>query len=171
MKILSISRAVALGLMLLPIGAVAQDTATPDTTPDTTLVAPNAVAIWAEDRTRFFTADEVDLDTLIWEVRPLVVFADSPNDPQFRHQVELLAAGIEDLALRDVMVIIDTDPATPSDIRQKLRPRGFMLALIDKDGRVTFRKPLPWDVREISRSIDKSPLREQEVIDRRTSSP
>ena len=42
-----------------------------------------------------------------------------------------------------------------------------MLALIDKDGGVKLRKPFPWDVREITRSIDKMPLRQQELRDRR----
>jgi hypothetical protein len=42
-----------------------------------------------------------------------------------------------------------------------------MLVLIGKDGQIELRKPAPWDVREITRSIDKMPLREQEVEDRR----
>ena len=49
--------------------------------------------------------------------------------------------------------------------RRKFRPRGFMLTLIGKDGEVELRKPFPWDVREISRSIDKMPLRQQEIRD------
>ena len=39
--------------------------------------------------------------------------------------------------------------------------------LIGKDGTVYLRKPFPWSVREISRSIDKMPLRQQEIRDRR----
>ena len=34
---------------------------------------------------------------------------------------------------------------------------------MDKDGQVKLRKPFPWDVREISRAIDKFPLRRQEI--------
>jgi hypothetical protein len=30
-----------------------------------------------------------------------------------------------------------------------------MMALIGKDGRVALRKPFPWDVRELSRTIDR----------------
>jgi hypothetical protein len=41
-----------------------------------------------------------------------------------------------------------------------------MLALLAKDGTVMLRKPFPWNVREISRSIDKLPLRQQEIRDR-----
>jgi len=52
-------------------------------------------------------------------------------------------------------------------LRSILRPRGFMMALVGKDGRVALRKPAPWSVRELSRSIDKMPLRQQEMADRR----
>ena len=64
---------------------------------------------------------------------------------------------------RDVIVITDTDPAGKSEIRTKLRPRGFSLVLLDKDLKTTLRKPLPWDVREITHAIDKFPIRRQEI--------
>ena len=122
---------------------------------------------WEEDRTQIFDAGEVDLAALQWLVRPLVVFADTPNDPRFKQQLDLLMAGLDDLAERDVLIITDTDPAARSALRLDLRPRGYMMALIGKDGRVALRKPTPWNVREISRSIDKMPLRQQEIADRR----
>ena len=111
----------------------------------------------------FVTVDQVELDDLKWKKRPVVVFADSENDPAFAEQVELLRARTDELRMRDVIVITDTDPDARSDLRVKLRPRGFMLVLIDKDGGVKLRKPAPWDVREISRSIDKFPTRQQEI--------
>ena len=66
---------------------------------------------------------------------------------------------------RDVVVITDTDPEGRSALRKKLRPRGFMLTLIGKDGGVKLRKPFPWDVRELTRQIDKMPIRRQEIRD------
>ena len=108
-------------------------------------------------------AGEQNLDDFHWVSRPLVIFADSPNDLRFRQQMELLAARPEELIERDVVVITDTDPSANSPIRQELRPRGFALVLIGKDGFKYLRKPLPWDVREISRSIDKMPLRQDEM--------
>ena len=66
-----------------------------------------------------------------------------------------------------MVVLTDTDPAAMSDLRRKLRPRGFMLAIIGKDGGVKMRKPFPWDVREITHAIDKFPLRKQELRDAR----
>ena len=73
--------------------------------------------------------------------------------------MDLLAALPEELAVRDVVVITDTDPAAMSSTRTALRPRGFMLALIAKDGTVNLRKPFPWDVRELTRAIEIDPAR------------
>lgn len=108
-------------------------------------------------------AAERDLSEFVWKKRPIIVFADSPNDPAFVNQMELLTARADALAERDVVVLTDTDPSTLSPARKKLRPRGFMLAILNKEGRVQLRKPFPWDVREITRSIDKMPIRQREI--------
>ncbi|GKY88341.1 DUF4174 domain-containing protein [Sinisalibacter aestuarii] len=107
------------------------------------------------------------LGDFLWQSRLLVVFADSPNDPRFIQQMGYIEDRPGDLIERDVIVITDTDPAARSPIREELRPRGFDFVLIGKDGFKYLRKPLPWDVREISRSIDKMPLRQQELRDQR----
>jgi hypothetical protein len=96
-----------------------------------------------------------------------VPITDQRLDPAFVEQMRLLAERPEVLRERDVIVLTDTDPAARSAIRDKLRPHGFDLVLIDKDGRVAFRKPVPWDLRELSRAIDKTPLRIQELRDQR----
>lgn len=108
----------------------------------------------------------VVLADLLWVKRPVVVFADRPDDPAFVRQMSLLARDPVALDIRDVVVITDTDPAAKSEIRQKLRPHGFSLVLMDKDGEAKLRKPLPWDVREITRAIDKFPLVRQEALER-----
>lgn len=115
----------------------------------------------------FLEPDVTDLSQFVWEKRPIVVFADSPNDPNFGLQMEYLENRAADLAVRDVVVLTDTDPSANSALRQKLRPRGFMLVLIGKDGGVKLRKPIPWDVRELSRTIDKMPMRQREMRERR----
>ncbi|WP_109466501.1 DUF4174 domain-containing protein [Albibacillus kandeliae] len=112
-------------------------------------------------------AGDSDLPEFLWVARPVVVFADSPNDPSFIEQMELLESGQEMLAVRDVVVLTDTDPSARGPLRKKLRPRGFALVLIAKDGTVELRKPLPWTVRELTRSIDKMPDRQREVEERR----
>ena len=111
------------------------------------------------------SAQDVVLADLLWVKRPVVVFADSPNDPNFVRQMQLFDRNPDDLLKRDVVVITDTDPGANSAVRMKLRPRGFSLVLMDKDGEPEIRKPLPWDVREISHAIDKFPLRLQEIQD------
>jgi hypothetical protein len=108
-------------------------------------------------------AAEVVLGDLMFLKRPVVVFADSPNDPNFIRQMDLIGRDPAALLARDVVVIVDTDPAARSELRKKLRPRGFSLVILDKDLKTTLRKPLPWDVREITHAIDKFPLRRQEI--------
>lgn len=108
-------------------------------------------------------AGEVTPQQFLWKARPIVIFADTPEDPAFREQLQALEALPEMLVERDVVVITDADPSAASAWRQSLRPTGFSLVLMDKDGQVKLRKPFPWDVREISRAIDKFPLRRQEI--------
>lgn len=118
---------------------------------------------WEADPGQVFDAAEIDLAELMWLARPVVVFANSPRDPAFLEQMEELLAELPRLSERDVIVIVDTDPDGRSALRLKLRPRGFMLVLMGKDGQVKERKPQPRTVRELSRSIDKMPLRRQEL--------
>ena len=108
-------------------------------------------------------ARDVDLEAFKWVARPVVVFADTPNDPRFLDQLAMIEARPDMLAERDVVVVTDTDPAARSAVRERLRPRGFALVIIDKDGTVNLRKPSPWAVREISHAIDKLPLRREEM--------
>ena len=69
------------------------------------------------------------------------------------------------MTLRDVVVLTDTNPDARQPLRLRMRPRGFMLVLVGKDGGIKLRKPFPWSVREISRSIDKMPIRQREIRD------
>lgn len=111
-------------------------------------------------------ASEVVFADQLYVTRPLVIFADSPNDPNFIRQMDLLTEGYPTLEERDVVVVTDTDPAARSEWRQELRPRGFSLVIVDKDLKPVIRKPSPWTVREIAAAIDKLPTRRQEVLER-----
>ncbi|WP_298933311.1 DUF4174 domain-containing protein [uncultured Ruegeria sp.] len=108
-----------------------------------------------------------ELADFLWTHRPIVVFADTPADPRFQQQIDMLTKGEDVMRDRDVVVLTDTDPSARSAIRSELRPRGFQMVFVDKDGVVKLRKPAPWSVREIGRSIDKTPLRQREIRDRR----
>ena len=135
----------------LALPAFAQET-TPDPTPE-----PEAPALVVLD------AAETTLEDHLWVSRPIVIFADTPRDPRFQDQLDMLMARPEPLIERDVIVILDADPDARSDVRLALRPRGFSMVILQRDGNVALRKPTPWDVREIMRAIDNLPLRLEEL--------
>lgn len=112
-------------------------------------------------------ADPPDLESLRWVARPLVVFADTDKDPKFSQQMALIESDPAPLEERRVVVLTDTDPAANGPLRQQLRPSGFGVVLVDTDGRVVQRRPLPVTVRELSNMIDRTPSRRQETGSRR----
>lgn len=116
-----------------------------------------------------YDATEIALDDFLWLQRLIVIFANTPNDPAFEQQVRYLQDRADEMIERDVVVVLDTDPAAMSDARERLRPRGFMLAIIDKDGEVKQRRPAPRSGRELMAVIDRFPLRRQEIMDRMPS--
>ncbi|MEM8789724.1 MAG: DUF4174 domain-containing protein [Pseudomonadota bacterium] len=103
------------------------------------------------------------LADLQWVARPIVVFADSANDPRLAQQLESFEARAKELEARDVVILVDTDPAAGDDLRSRFRPRGFNVLVLGKDGQVKYRKPNPVSVKEVIRLIDRMPLRQQEM--------
>lgn len=140
------------------VGTVSQAVAQ-DENPEATLEADPALTL------TLIPAATTTLDAFKWQNRVIVVFADSALDPSFSEQIELLSARPESLTERAVVVLTDTESDPKGDIRAKLRPHGFALVIIDLDGRVMLRKSAPWDLREITRAIDKTPLRQKEIRD------
>ena len=114
-------------------------------------------------------AAEADLDSFLWVLRPVVIFANTPADPAFEQQMRSILERADEFHERDVVVITDTDPRSGSQARTRLRPRGFMVAIIDKDGEVKQRRPAPRSARELMAVIDRFPLRRQEMMERRPS--
>ena len=108
-------------------------------------------------------AEQPALEDLLWVARPIVVFADSPADPRFAQQLALLDERMPELEERGVVVLTDTDPAAEGPLRQALRPRGFNIVLIDRDGTVAQRRPVPTTARELINLIDRMPSRRQET--------
>jgi hypothetical protein len=119
---------------------------------------PIAVATEAES-----AVEQPTLEDLRWVARPVVVFADSPADPRFAQQISMLDERLPELEDRDVVILIDTDPDAAGPLREELRPRGFNLVLIDKDGTVVQRRPAPTTARELIILIDRLPSRRQET--------
>ncbi len=54
--------------------------------------------------TRVHDATEIELDAFQWLKRTVIVFADSPNDPRFIQQIDLLKERPDALRERDVVV-------------------------------------------------------------------
>ena len=125
--------------------------------------AGETLAAWQANPSRIFSTSDVDLSDMVWVARPLVIFANSPLDPTFKEQMALLQEGLDVILERDVMIVVDTNPKLKTAIRENLRPKGFVWVLIGKDGNVKLRKPFAWDMRELSRVIDKMPMRQQEI--------
>lgn len=129
----------------------------------TPVTAGETLSAWKANPSQIFSTSDVDLEDMIWAARPLIIFANSPLDPTFKQQMALLQESFEVLIERDVMVVVDTSPNSKSILRKNLRPKGFVWVLIGKDGTVKLRKPFAWDMRELSRVIDKMPMRQQEI--------
>ena len=123
----------------------------------------STLEIWRDAPMTVFSADEIALSDFLWQARPVVIFANTPDDPRFQIQLENLLREEADVVERDIVIITDTDPSAMSSIRIDLRPRDFHMVLIGKDGDVKLRKPRPWDTRELSRAIDKMPMRKREI--------
>jgi hypothetical protein len=153
-----------LAAAMVPAGALAQEVAA--TAAPSGSDPMEAVALWEAAPDTVFDAREVEIDDFLYLARPIVVFADNPRDPAFVEQMEEITRDLDQLVERDVLIVVDSDRESGSDLRRRLRPRGFMLAVMGKDGEVKLRKPLPWTVREIGRSIDKMPIRQREIRER-----
>lgn len=116
-----------------------------------------------------YNAADVLLSDFVWTNRLLVVMADTPNDPSFNRQIDFILEREQEMITRDIVLITDADPSARSDARQRLRPRGFMIAIIDKDGEIKQRRPSARDGREIIQTIDKFPSRRDEFLEQNPS--
>ena len=68
----------------------------------------------------------VTLNDFLWLKRPIVVFADTPNDPAFQRQMQRINADLAPLEERDVVIITDTDPAARF---ARITAHGFDMAV------------------------------------------
>jgi len=122
-----------------------------------------ASAANSEQSAPILDAFDINLGDFLWLSRVLVVFTDTPNDPRLAEQIAYFNDGLAGALERDLVLVVDSDPAAKSPLRERLRPRGFSLVLIDKDGTKILRKASPWHLRELGRVIDKTTIRQQEL--------
>lgn len=153
-------RRLAAGLAAMAVAGLGAGTPPPSLpSPIPRIEAPAPAAVVRPGSPTLAVRDAADVapEDLTFTARAVVVFADTPEDPAFQSQIDLIDRDPASLAAREVVVVLDTDPAKASPWRRKLRPVGFSLVILDKQGTVIDRKPFPWNSREIGRAIDKTP--------------
>ncbi|MGB2203632.1 MAG: DUF4174 domain-containing protein, partial [Pseudooceanicola atlanticus] len=64
--------------------------------------------------------DMATLERYRWQARPVLIFAPWPEDPSYRAATAQLAALRDGLAERDIVVLVDTDPAAGGVLRDRL---------------------------------------------------
>lgn len=108
-------------------------------------------------------ADAPTLDQLRWTSRPVLVFADGPEDPRLARQLAVLTAEEAGLSERDMVVMTDVAPAGEGDLRRRFAPAGFAVLLIGKDGFVKLRRGAVVEPEELFALVDAMPMRRREA--------
>ncbi|NML66424.1 DUF4174 domain-containing protein [Hymenobacter sp. RP-2-7] len=104
-----------------------------------------------------------------WKKRVLLVVAPRADEAAYRQQKQLLAATPDGLHERDMLVLdVRGDQLTPADRQYaeqelKLKLTRFEVVLIGKDGGVKQRSPHPLTPQALFGTIDKMPMRRQEM--------
>ena len=93
----------------------------------------------------------------------MVLFGPSAQDKTYRHALVGLDAARANLRDRDIVVLADVTPNTPSAIRQQLEPNGFLMLLVGKDGGIKLRSQEIIPVKTLKRTIDAVPMRQREM--------
>jgi len=119
---------------------------------------------------------DLDLDTLRWKNRILVLFSPTESDPSFQSQKQGLSSSAEGVLDRDLVIleIIEQGQSragnqllsekSVQEIRKRLGvQRGsFQVLLIGKDGGVKLRSREPVSTKDLFGLIDSMPMRRQE---------
>ena len=107
--------------------------------------------------------DRRDLDAYQWSARPVLVFAPSPEDPDYLDQMAEFREARDGLEDRDIIVLSDTDPDAHGRLRAGLAINGFEIILVGKDGGVKLREDHPLTARALFDTIDAMPMRQREM--------
>ncbi|MCH8568471.1 MAG: DUF4174 domain-containing protein [Balneolales bacterium] len=121
---------------------------------------------------------ELNLEDLRWQNRVIILFAPSPEEHTYVHQMAELNSGKEGLSerkLRIISVFYDGSPARIDDEKISSRSadsilerfsrdeQGFHLKLIGKDGGVKHTAETLVPNHELYRIIDRMPMRRNEI--------
>lgn len=107
--------------------------------------------------------DTADLSAYKWQSRPVVIFADAPQDGPLLMQLGLLDSAMAGLEERDILVFIDSQPDVRGLLRESLGIDGFHVLLIGKDGGVKLDVTEPISADALFETIDAMPMRQRET--------
>jgi len=108
---------------------------------------------------RTLPPDTADLNQYRWNMRPVVIFAPSAKDASYLEQMAMLEQSQIALAERDIIVLIDTVPTKNGQLRSQLKPKGFEVVLVGKDGGMKLRDTRPISSEVLLSTIDQMPMR------------
>jgi len=114
------------------------------------------------------------------QTRPVMIYADTPQNPDALEQLAMLGSAPAPLDDREVIVVevygsgvsrYRGQPLSPESAkswhdRYRAGRWGFEVVLVDKDGGVILRRPRVTPVEDLVAVIDATPLRRQEVYQR-----
>ncbi|MEZ3501396.1 DUF4174 domain-containing protein [Pantoea sp. KPR_PJ] len=103
--------------------------------------------------------DMASLEQYQWKKRPVIIFAPSEQDADYVRQMAILKQSQSALAERDIIVLSDTSPAARGQLRTRLRPGGFEVLLVGKDGGIKRRQNRPVLSGDLLATIDSMPMR------------
>jgi len=120
---------------------------------------------------------DLDLDSLRWKNRVLVILSPTESDLSFQLQKQELASSSEGVLERDLMIleILEYGESrvgnqilsgkSVQDIRKRLgvHTGPFQVLLIGKDGGVKLRSSEPVSMKDLFGLIDSMPMRRQEM--------
>jgi len=98
-----------------------------------------------------------------WKMRPVLVFASPSSHRKYKEQMRILNGAKAELEERDVVVLVDTEMQTPTDLRSAFSPDGFLFVLVGKDGGVKYESREPVSIIKLMSLIDAMPMRQREM--------
>lgn len=128
--------------------------------------------------------DGFSMGELRWKNRPLLIFAPSPEDAQYREQVEKLEGTVTEIGKRDMVLLYLFETAgvlaSPEggEYRREELSRGeteslrsrygvrdgeFRVILVGKDGGSKLDSSTPVEAAALFRRIDEMPMRQREM--------
>lgn len=127
------------------------------------LILSNAAVAAESSLFHALSPDTADLNQYRWHNRPVVIFAPSEKDARYQQQIAMLKANPSGLAERDIIVLTDNAPNQSGQLRSQLKPKGFEVVLVGKDGGMKLRETTPISSEALLSTIDQMPMRKAKL--------